>query len=93
MNHESIKVILQFLGVIILNHFLLIVGVDKLFNGTTKMDRWIATGSLFSKFFFLIAIFYYAMQTIPEKIAFLMGIFIFQLIILVLSIKRNIKLN
>lgn len=93
MKMESIKIVLIFTGVVIFNHFLLVVGVDKLFNNKTKLDKIISTVCLVSKITFLIGIFIYVMQTIPEKIAFLMAIFIFQLIILILSIKRNIKLN
>lgn len=91
--NPNILVGLVFLMCVIVNQFLLAIVVSDL-TGVDKnysiMPTWLA-GIL--KLLVLLCGFYYAMSSTVEKELFLVLIYIFQLIILVLSIKRVVEKN
>lgn len=72
-------------GGVILNHYLLVKGVGALVKSKPK------SAYLVLKMFVLILVFIYAMHSMPEHILLSVFAYIFQLIILALSIKRDNK--
>lgn len=74
---------LVFFGGILLNQYFLVKGVTALIKAQKK------SAFLVIKFFVLIGVFVYALNTMPDLIALCVLSYIFQLIILALSIKRD----
>lgn len=78
------NVLIFFLG-IFANQYFLIIGVKSLLAARKK------SAFLILKFFVLIFVFLYVMRTMPEKMVLCVLAYIFQLIILILSIKKENK--
>lgn len=80
---EFINVFIFFIGMLV-NHSLLLHGVQSMMSENQKKSYF-----LILKFFILIGVFIFAMITMPQYLLILTISYIFQLIILVLSIKSN----
>ena len=78
-----IQVIIFFLG-ILLNQYMLLRGVQSILSENQKKSYF-----LIIKLFILILVFIFAGYTMQKHLMILTFSYIFQLIILVLSIKRN----
>ncbi len=76
---------LFFLGIVI-NHLFLYKGIQRLLDISKKSKK--TSLYLVAKSIVLMGIFFYVYQTMPEKILLCTLVYIFQLIILVLSIKK-----
>lgn len=87
MGTGVINHILIFYTGILINHFLLIKGVSGMLAAQKK------SAFLIMKFFVLIGVFLYVMKVVPDALIPCVISYIFQLIILALSIKRDSKKN
>lgn len=87
---DNYKILLIFFLGVIFNHLFLILGVINMFNTQAKKR---AALYFLGKFVVIVLIMVYAMQNLPKNIILLTIIYIIQLIILVLSIKRNTNKN
>lgn len=81
---SSILLISAFFIGILLNQYMLLRGVQSITGENQKKSYFLVL-----KFFILIGVFVFAMFTMPKHLLILTFSYIFQLIILVLSIKRN----
>ncbi len=84
--------IFSFYICLILNQYFLIIGLADLLeiSKNSVFPSWL---SLMLKLLILIFAFWWGMKKLPGSIVFLIGSYIFQLIILVISTKRIVKKN
>ncbi|MAX67926.1 MAG: hypothetical protein QF441_15180 [Bacteriovoracaceae bacterium] len=93
LGFEKTPFLLAFILMILLNQYFLAIivsdmtGIEK---NTSLIPTWMC-GAL--KLLVLVVAFYFGIRLYPASTLFLVGIYIFQLIILVISIKRIVKKN
>ncbi len=87
---RDINLMTGFVLCVVINHWLLIQFGSNLLGLTNESSKFSAVAGII-KFFVLILAFVYVVQNSSENIVFIVGSYIFQLIILVISIKTIVE--
>ena len=87
---EHVQILSVFFMGVIINHLFLVLGSLNMFSTLAKKRAAIY---FLGKFIIIVLIMVFAMRNLPENIILLTLFYIIQLIILVLSIKRNTDKN